>query len=333
MRQRAAVRRRESDRTLGAASGSSSTTRAFPRKARTPSASRASIQARWVGITAKSPRAASGRGPRERLHWHAPVCRGVDHGPRALSGGGRTPRSPLRKWQHALEDHALAAGVRRHVVLGDAAGDVTAFRAALTARGLPYHLRARRLGRVMPARRGVSGRPRSIPRPAPRTSPVIELAATLPHRRRGGRDRAARKPPTSPPCGYASPTAAQAPARIRECPPSLSLLVAAEDAPPHLGAPGETALAYRAQEMKGELGLDHFEGRPARRAVCRRPCLPRPPPGAFPPDNACCGRSPPCVGSSRSCGAAQLSVMRPPHKRRINRAGRRECDQVVRRNP
>ncbi|MEQ1898500.1 MAG: transposase [Vicinamibacterales bacterium] len=48
------------------------------------------------------------------------------------------------KWQHALAllDQALAAGVRRHVVLGDAAfGDVTAFREGLTARGLQYHLR------------------------------------------------------------------------------------------------------------------------------------------------------------------------------------------------
>jgi SRSO17 transposase len=100
------------------------------------------------------------------------------------------------KWQHALAllDQALAAGVRRHVVLGDAAfGDVTAFRDALTARGLAYHLRVQS-GLVVwppgttftiPARRGSTGRPRSIPRPSRRTTPVTlaALAATLPHRR------------------------------------------------------------------------------------------------------------------------------------------------------
>jgi SRSO17 transposase len=45
------------------------------------------------------------------------------------------------KWQIALEqiDAALAAGLRNHVVFTDAGyGDVPAFRAALTERGLPY---------------------------------------------------------------------------------------------------------------------------------------------------------------------------------------------------
>jgi len=113
------------------------------------------------------------------------------------------------KWQHALAllDQALAAGVRRHVVLGDAAfGDVTAFREALTARGLPYHLRVQG-GLVVwppgtrfavPARRSETGRPRSTPRPPARTTAVTvaQLAATLAHRRVTWRE-GSRGPQTS----------------------------------------------------------------------------------------------------------------------------------------
>jgi SRSO17 transposase len=82
------------------------------------------------------------------------------------------------KWQHALAllDAALAAGVRRHVVLGDAAfGEVTAFREALTARGLSYVLRVPsnlvvwppETHFAVPARRSATGRPRSTVRPRP----------------------------------------------------------------------------------------------------------------------------------------------------------------------
>src|SRR5215207_7221679 len=92
------------------------------------------------------------------------------------------------KWQHALAllDAALTAGVRRHVVLGDAAfGEVTAFREALTTRGLAYVLRAPGTLVVwppgtrfaVPARRTTTGRPRSTRRPtaaaAPRTLAAV----------------------------------------------------------------------------------------------------------------------------------------------------------------
>jgi len=57
------------------------------------------------------------------------------------------------KWEHALAllDNALAAGVRKHVVLGDAAfGDAVHFREELTTRGLPYLLRVQGVQVVWP---------------------------------------------------------------------------------------------------------------------------------------------------------------------------------------
>lgn len=105
------------------------------------------------------------------------------------------------KWQHALTllDAALTAGVRRHVVLGDAAfGEVTAFRDALTARGLAYVLRVPSHLVVwppdtrfaVPACWRATGRPRSTPRPTRPTAPLTlaTLAGTLPHRRVTWRD-------------------------------------------------------------------------------------------------------------------------------------------------
>jgi SRSO17 transposase len=67
------------------------------------------------------------------------------------------------KWQIALEqiDRALGAGIRRHVVLADAGyGEITEFREALAARGLSYVV-------------GINGKPivwppESDPRPAPK---------------------------------------------------------------------------------------------------------------------------------------------------------------------
>jgi SRSO17 transposase len=100
------------------------------------------------------------------------------------------------KWQHALAllDAALGAGVRRHVVLGDAAfGEVTAFRDALTVRGLSYVLRVPSnlvawppgTRFLVPARRGPTGRPRSTPRPSMPATPLTlaAVAATRQHRR------------------------------------------------------------------------------------------------------------------------------------------------------
>jgi len=195
------------------------------------------------------------------------------------------------KWQHALDllDAALAAGVRHHVVLGDAAyGDVTAFRAALTARGLPYHLRVQG-GLVLwppgttfrvPAVQGTLGRPRSIPRPPTRTSvvTVAALARTLPHRRVTWRD-GSRGPQAS---RFAAVRVHLAHRHSEGAGPGpevwlLSEWPAGEVAPTKCylsSLPPKTPLRTLVrlaklrwrierdyQEMKGELGLDHFEGR------------------------------------------------------------------------
>ena len=262
------------------------------------------------------------------------------------------------KWQHALEllDHALAAGVRRHVVLGDAAfGDVTAFRAALTARGLPYHLRVQG-GLVVwppgttftvPARRGVSGRPRSIPRPAPRTSPVTlaQLAATLPHRRVTWREgsrgpqasrfaavrvRLAHRHSEGTGPGSEAwllsewPRGGAAPAKyyLSSLPPKTPLRTLVRLA----------KLRWRIerdyQEMKGELGLDHFEGRTwtgfhHHAALCAAAhaflALRR---ALFPPTTPAVDarRRASAPAAAPAASAAQLSVMRPPHKRHASTA-------------
>jgi SRSO17 transposase len=65
----------------------------------------------------------------------------ANDGPRRRSVGIPTEVEFAKKWQIALSliDDALAAGVRRHVVLADAGyGDATEVRDGLTERGLPY---------------------------------------------------------------------------------------------------------------------------------------------------------------------------------------------------
>ena len=195
------------------------------------------------------------------------------------------------KWQHALAllDQALAAGVRRHVVLGDAAfGDVTAFREALTARGLPYHLRVQG-GLVVwppgtrfavPARRSETGRPQSTPRPPAGTTAVTvaQLAATLAHRRVTWRE-GSRGPQTS---RFAATRVRLAHRHSEGAGPGPEVWLLSEwprgEATPskcYLSSlPPKTPLRTLArlaklrwrierdyQELKGELGLDHFEGR------------------------------------------------------------------------
>jgi SRSO17 transposase len=195
------------------------------------------------------------------------------------------------KWQHALDllDAALAAGVRRHVVLGDAAfGEVTAFREALTARGLAYVLRVPHNLVVwppgtrfrVPARRGMTGRPRSTLRPiAPTTpSPLTAIAAALPHRRvtwrEGSRGRQASR--------FAAARVHLAHRHAEGAGPGpevwlLSEWPRGEPAPTKYylsSLPATTPLRTLVrfgklrwrierdyQELKGELGLDHFEGR------------------------------------------------------------------------
>jgi len=195
------------------------------------------------------------------------------------------------KWQHALDllDAALAAGVRRHVVLGDAAfGEVTAFRDALTARGLAYVLRVPHTlvawppgtRFVVPTRRGTTGRPRSTPRPTTPTSPLslAAVAATLRHRRvtwrEGSRGRQASR--------FASVRVHLAHRHAEGAGPGpevwlLSEWPRGETAPTKYylsSLPATTSLRTLVrfgklrwrierdyQELKGELGLDHFEGR------------------------------------------------------------------------
>jgi SRSO17 transposase len=195
------------------------------------------------------------------------------------------------KWQHALAllDAARAAGVRRHVVLGDAAfGEVTAFREALTARGLAYVLRVpHNLAAwppgtrfTVPARRGATGRPRSTPRPTRSTTPapLSAIAATLPHRgvtwREGSRGRQASR--------FAAVRVSLAHRHAEGASPGpevwlLSEWPNGEPAPTKYylsSLPPPTPLRTLVrfgklrwrierdyQELKGELGLDHFEGR------------------------------------------------------------------------
>ncbi len=195
------------------------------------------------------------------------------------------------KWQHALAllDAAVSAGVRRHVVLGDAAfGEVTAFRDALTARGLAYvlrvpsHLVAWPPGTrfVVPARRGPTGRPRSTPRPSTPATPLTlaAVAATRPHRRvtwrEGARGRQASR--------FAAVRVHLAHRHAEGAGPGPEVWLLSEW-PRHEPAPTKYYLSslpattsrrtlvrfgklrWRIerdyQELKGELGLDHFEGR------------------------------------------------------------------------
>jgi SRSO17 transposase len=195
------------------------------------------------------------------------------------------------KWQQALAllDAAVAAGVRRHVVLGDAAfGEVTAFREALTARGLSYVLRVP--GSLVtwlpgtrfrvPARRGITGRPRSTPRPTTPTVPLTlaAVATTLRHRRvtwrEGSRGRQASR--------FAAVRVHLAHRHAEGAGPGPEVWLLSEwprDAPAptkyYLSSlPATTPLRTLVrfgklrwrierdyQELKGELGLDHFEGR------------------------------------------------------------------------
>jgi SRSO17 transposase len=195
------------------------------------------------------------------------------------------------KWQHALAllDAAFAAGVRRHVVLGDAAfGEVTAFREALTARGLSYVLRAPsnlvvwppETRFAVPARRGATGRPRSTPRPLTPAMPLTlaALAAPLRHRRvtwrEGSRGQQASR--------FAAVRVHLAHRHAEGAGPGPEVWLLSEWPRDELAPtkyylsslPATTPLRTLVrfgklrwrierdyQELKGELGLDHFEGR------------------------------------------------------------------------
>jgi hypothetical protein len=174
--------------------------------------------------------------------------------------------------------------------VGDAAfGEVTAFRDALTARGLSYVLRVPSnlvvwppgTRFLVPTRRRATGRPRSTPRPATPTTPLTlaALAATLPHRRviwrEGSRGRQASR--------FAAIRVHLAHRHAEGAGPGpevwlLSEWPRNEPAPTKYylsSLPVTTSLRTLVwfgklrwrierdyQELKGELGLDHSKGAP-----------------------------------------------------------------------
>jgi SRSO17 transposase len=198
---------------------------------------------------------------------------------------------PFRpKWQIALDqlDGALQAGVRNHVVLADAGyGEITEFRDALTERGLSYIV-------------GINGKPivwppESNPKPAPKKHtkgrpptrfvdeehppiPVEELALRLDYRnvrwREGSRgwqrSRFARARVRTAHRHYFGHPPSEEQWLLVEWPddeskPTKYWLAAL---PPSLSIKALVRLAklrWRIerdyQEMKQELGLDHYEGR------------------------------------------------------------------------
>ena len=195
------------------------------------------------------------------------------------------------KWKNALSliDEALAAGVRKHVVLGDSAfGDVTEFREGLTERGLPYLLHAQGAlvvwppdtAFVVPKRRVNNGRHPSLPQPSPRTKPLSlsALAAELDYRRVTWREGSRGKQTSRFAAVRVRPAHKHVAGRgpgpeqwlLCEWPstedgPSKFFLSSLPSTIPLRELVRLAKLRWRIerdyQEMKGELGLDHFEGR------------------------------------------------------------------------
>jgi SRSO17 transposase len=185
-------------------------------------------------------------------------------------------------------DAALAHGVRRRVVLADAGyGEASAFRAALTARGLPYVVGVKGETAVwppgseprVPRKRTSVGRPRS--RYYDRRHPPIaisDLAPTLPFRtvtwREGsrgtqsGRFALARVRTAHGHSKGAAPGDEQwllAQWFEGESKPTKYWLATLPNTMPMRGLVRLAKLRWRVerdyQEMKQEIGLDHFEGR------------------------------------------------------------------------
>ena len=192
------------------------------------------------------------------------------------------------KWQIALSllDDALVAGVRSHVVLADSAyGDINEFRNAITERGLPYLVAVKGASVVYPPetkfavpRQAGIGRPRSVARSDREPLPIADLAKALKFRRVAWRE-GSRGPQSSRFAAVRVRTAHRH-ATGRAPGPEQWLLCEwpADEAAPtkfYLSTlPAMTAvrdlvrlakIRWRIerdyQEMKGELGLDHYEGR------------------------------------------------------------------------
>ncbi len=273
------------------------------------------------------------------------------------------------KWPPALDrlDAALSAGGRGHVVLGDAAfGAVTAFRDALTARGRSSVLRVPSPLVVwppgtrfrVPARQGATGRPRSTRRPATPTTPLplAAVAATRQHRRvtwrEGSRGRHASRfaavrvhlahrhaegAGPGPEVWRLSdwPRDEPAPTKydLSSLPPTTSLRTLVR-----FGT-RRGRIERDDQELTGELGLDHVAGRTwngfhhhvafcaaAHAFLALRRAL-------VPPGDRPHGRSPGCADIDNPGGFVVCRVARcvvSTSTARIGRAGRHECDPVVR---
>lgn len=193
------------------------------------------------------------------------------------------------KWQMAIEiiDRCLSAGARRHVVLADAGyGDAGEFRKALTERGLRYLVAVSGVQLVWPPgsqpeipKRKASGRPKSRAQDVDHPPVAItELAKTLPYRtvlwKEGSRGKQRGR--------FAAIRIRSAERRTKGQPPGEEQWLLCEwpeeEANPtkfYLSTIAVTAslktlvrmakMRWRVerdyQELKGEIGLDHFEGR------------------------------------------------------------------------
>jgi len=197
----------------------------------------------------------------------------------------------LRKWEIALQqiDDALAWGVRKHIALADAGyGDASEFRDGLTARGLRYMVGVSSIHTVWPPGADprlperVPGQPGRPPKRAhdDKHKPISigELATTGKYRtvswREGSRGRmssrfaffrvrsAERRTKGKPPseeqwliCEWPE----------REDKPTKFWLSTLSDETPHRELVRVAKLRWRVerdyQDLKGEVGLDHFEGR------------------------------------------------------------------------
>jgi SRSO17 transposase len=196
-----------------------------------------------------------------------------------------------RKWEIALAqiDEALRWGVRRHLVLADAGyGDTNEFREGLTARGLEYVVgvtsttvvwRPSSNPRLLQRKPGTPGRPRTRyrdeknpPLAMNRLSPKLEYREISWREGTKGMQRsrfaavrvrtAHRHMNGAPPgdeqwliCEWPSDEPAPTKHWLSTLPPTTSLAALVRRA----------KLRWRVerdyQEMKGELGLDHYEGR------------------------------------------------------------------------
>lgn len=195
-----------------------------------------------------------------------------------------------KKWEIAISqlDDAIAWGLRKRIVLADAGyGDISEFRAALSARSLEYVTALSgaqtvwppQSRPVLPSRRGEPGRPntRWVDEKNPPVA-ITKFAETMKYRRVAWREGAQGWQASR----FAAIRLRLAINRFHGAPPSELLWLIAEW-PTHAAAPTKywvstlpentplrtlvrlAKLRWRVerdyQEMKQEVGLDHYEGR------------------------------------------------------------------------